>query len=523
PAPEPTRTPNPARANVLPPLRPPQVDPSAPTERNARFADSTQRDRPHNDAERLPRTRDPGPARAPRKLTVTRVAALRSRQLTRDGLQHFHRAASADGADKSGLTSLTYAVMANYASDAAIAVSLANTLFFAAATGESKSKVALYLLITVAPFAVIAPLIGPLLDRIQRGRRLALAGSFVGRALLAVVMALNFDTWELYPAALGILVLTKSFGVLKSSVMPRVLPPNVSLVKSNSRITVFGLVGTTVVGALASGIAFVTGSGGALFFSAAVMVAGAWLCMRIPAWVEVTEGEVPTTLVFTHADERAAARPRKGRAKKQPLGRSVLASLWGTGTTRVLTGFITLFIAFVAKVHADNGLLYAATLGVVGAAAGLGNFAGNVVGARMHLGKPEMVIIWCAVAALALTIVAAVIPGLATAALVTLVGAIASALSKVSLDATMQRDLPEAARASAFGRSETVLQLAWVLGGAFGVLLPPTYWVGFTVIAVILALGTAQTLLTNRGSTLLPGLGGARRPQRGSAAANYLR
>ncbi|MGZ6807750.1 MAG: MFS transporter, partial [Mycobacteriaceae bacterium] len=327
----------------------------------------------------------------------------------------------------------------------------------------------------------------------------------------------------LYPAALGILVLTKSFGVLKSSVMPRVLPPNVSLVKSNSRITVFGLVGTTVVGALASGIAFVTGSGGALFFSAAVMVAGAWLCMRIPAWVEVTEGEVPTTLVFTHADERAAARPRKGRAKKQPLGRSVLASLWGTGTTRVLTGFITLFIAFVAKVHADNGLLYAATLGVVGAAAGLGNFAGNVVGARMHLGKPEMVIIWCAVAALALTIVAAVIPGLATAALVTLVGAIASALSKVSLDATMQRDLPEAARASAFGRSETVLQLAWVLGGAFGVLLPPTYWVGFTVIAVILALGTAQTLLTNRGSTLLPGLGGTRRPQRGSAAANYVR
>jgi MFS family permease len=523
PAPEPPRTPDSTRTNVLPPLRPPQADPSAPIERHARFADRTQHDRPQNDTERLPRTRDPGPARAPRKLTVTRVAALRSRQLTRDGLQHFHRVASADGADESGLTSLTYAVMANYASDAAIAVSLANTLFFAAATGESKSKVALYLLITVAPFAVIAPLIGPLLDRIQRGRRLALAGSFVGRALLAVVMALNFDTWELYPAALGILVLTKSFGVLKSSVMPRVLPPNVSLVKSNSRITVFGLVGTTVVGALASGIAVVTGSGGALFFSAAVMVAGAWLCMRIPAWVEVTEGEVPTTLVFTHADERAAARPRKGRAKKQPLGRSVLASLWGTGTTRVLTGFITLFIAFVAKVHADNGLLYAATLGVVGAAAGLGNFAGNVVGARMHLGKPEMVIIWCAVAALALTIVAAVIPGLATAALVTLVGAIASALSKVSLDATMQRDLPEAARASAFGRSETVLQLAWVLGGALGVLLPPTYWIGFTVIAVILALGTAQTLLTNRGSTLLPGLGGARRPQRGAAAANYVR
>ena len=46
-----------------------------------------------------------------------------------------------------------------------VAVALANTLFFAAASAESKSKVALYLLITIAPFAVIAPLIGPALDR----------------------------------------------------------------------------------------------------------------------------------------------------------------------------------------------------------------------------------------------------------------------------------------------------------------------------------------------------------------------
>jgi MFS family permease len=59
---------------------------------------------------------------------------------------------------------------------------LANTLFFAAATAESKTNVALYLLITVAPFAVVAPVIGPLLDRLQRGRRAALAVAFVGRA-----------------------------------------------------------------------------------------------------------------------------------------------------------------------------------------------------------------------------------------------------------------------------------------------------------------------------------------------------
>ncbi len=106
----------------------------------------------------------------------------------------FHRAATADGADKSGLTALTYPVMANFAADAAMAVALANTLFFAAASGESKSKVALYLLITIAPFAVIAPLIGPALDRFQHGRRVALAMSFVLRTVLAVVLIANYDS-----------------------------------------------------------------------------------------------------------------------------------------------------------------------------------------------------------------------------------------------------------------------------------------------------------------------------------------
>ena len=110
--------------------------------------------------------------------------------------------------------------MMTYAVDAAVAVALANTLFFAAATAESKTNVALYLAITVAPFAVVAPVIGPLLDRLQRGRRTALAVSFGGRAVLAVVMAFGYDSWVLYPAALGAMVLSKSFVVLKAAVTP---------------------------------------------------------------------------------------------------------------------------------------------------------------------------------------------------------------------------------------------------------------------------------------------------------------
>ena len=191
----------------------------------------------------------------PRKLTVTRVAAMRSRELTNKGIATFRRAAKADGADKSGLTALTYAMMANFATDAAIAVALANTLFFSAATGEDKTKVALYLLITIAPFAVIAPLIGPMLDRLQRGRRHR-AGDVVRAADGAGGdPGVQLRQLGAVSGGAGMMVLSKSFSVLKIAVTPRVLPPEIDLVRVNSRLTVFGLIGGTIGAGAVAGAA----------------------------------------------------------------------------------------------------------------------------------------------------------------------------------------------------------------------------------------------------------------------------
>ena len=124
-------------------------------------------------------------------------------------------------------------------------------------------------------------------------------------------------------------------------------------------------------------------------------------------------------------------------------------------------------------------------LGVIAAAAGIGSFLGNAVGARLQFGSPDQVVIGCLTAALLTVVLAAVLPGLVTAAAVGLVGATASSLAKVSLDAVIQDDVPDESRASAFGRSETILQLGWVFGGAIGVLLPTEYWIGFTVMAAM--------------------------------------
>ena len=280
-------------------------------------------------------------------------------------------------------------------------------------------------------------------------------------------MAFQYDTWVLYPAALGTLVLSKSFVVLKAAVTPRVLPEAITLVTTNSRLTTFGLAAGGVFGGIAAGVAWLWGSAGALIYTALLAVAGTVLCLRIPKWVESTAGEVPATLRAT----------RRGR--RTPMSRSVVVALWGNGAIRVLTGFLTLFVAFVIKQTDAEPTQQLLLIGIVGAAAGVGAFVGNAAGSRPRaLSERGRAVVrgrggrgggrWrrrC--------------PASRTAAVVGLVGATASALAKVSLDAVIQRDLPEESRASAFGRSETVLQLAWVTGGALGVLLPhDTFWIG---------------------------------------------
>ena len=61
-------------------------------------------------------------------------------------------------------------------------------------------------------------------------------------------MVAHYDDAWLYPAALGVLVLSKSHNVLRAAVVPRVLPPALSLTSANARLSVFGLVTAGVAG-----------------------------------------------------------------------------------------------------------------------------------------------------------------------------------------------------------------------------------------------------------------------------------
>jgi MFS family permease len=432
-----------------------------------------------------PPTAPPG---TPRKLTVTRVAAVRSRELTAATVRRVQHASRADGAGESGLTQLLWVNALHMAGDAMIAVSLAGTLFFAAASGAQRGNVALYLLVTMAPFAVLAPVIGPALDRLQRGRRWAIAGSLAGRAVLAVVMAAHFHDFWLYPAALGTLVLSKALNVLRAAVVPRVLPPGLPLTSANSRLSIFGLLTAALFGALAAGVAKTFGFQPELWVTAAVFVVGTVLAVRLPHHVDVSAGEEPADVLRT---EPVGAVGRRGR---RTVSVHVTTALRANAALRLLGGFLTIFSAFLVEATVPNGWRATLTLGGIAAAAGVGSILGTAVGSKLRGVTPERLVLVSAAIAAGVTVVAAIFYGLWMAAVVAGVSAVTNALGKVALDAIIQRDVPDSQRASAFARSETVLQLAWVVGGALGIALPPIGWLGFTVTAGLLVLAVGLVL-----------------------------
>ena len=113
----------------------------------------------------------------------------RPRELSTRVARRVRAAARADGAHTSGLSALISVHTLHAAGDALVAVALAGTLFFAVPIDEARSRVALYLVLTMLPFSLLVPVAGPLLDRFPHGRRTVLAVTTGGRGLLTWVMA----------------------------------------------------------------------------------------------------------------------------------------------------------------------------------------------------------------------------------------------------------------------------------------------------------------------------------------------
>lgn len=616
------------------------------------------------------------------------------------------RATHAHGAGESGLGKLIELHAVNSAGDMMITVALASTVFFSVPTDEARGRVALYLAITLAPFALLAPVIGPLLDRIPHGRRAAMASAMLTRALLALTMAdvVSGGGLELYPAALGVLVASKAYGVVRSAVVPRLLPPRFSLVKANSRVTLGGLLATGLAAPIGAGL-HQLGPAWPLYGACAVFTMGTILCFTLPHKVDSAKGEARAHVIahpphlrsHDHGPTRAphhATRPgqprgaiaaeatepagatatavveptpdtapagapegtpagaspqatatedqpanadaepattsatgsaadagpdadaagradaatetagateagtrdeagagagpaavtaaaststtagarattgtsttgtstaiaeggatvdpdppaaredvaredaaredvaREGAAEgtagarvtagarevvpyaggaahadwdeepiKRPglrnVGSSVLHAWPANATMRTLSGFLTLFLAFMLREHPLSGLSPELSLGIVAVSAGAGNALGTAIGAGLRARGPELIIVAVLTTSLATAITAAVLYSQVAVAALAAVAGLSQALGKLSLDALIQRDVPENVRTSAFARSETALQMSWVVGGAIGIALPLNGVLGMSTAVCFLALGWLGTV-----------------------------
>lgn len=396
-----------------------------------------------------------------------------ARGTTRAGryaLSQARRASEAHGAAESGMSRLIQMHVFNTAGDAAVAISLAGSLFFAVPTGEARGQVALFLGLTMLPFAIVAPLIGPFLDRFAHGRRWAIGATMAIRAFLCWVLASSVDDGSplVFAAALGVLVSSKAYGVTRAAAVPRLLPRDFTLVKANGRVSLSGIIGASISAPIA-GLASLAGSEWSLRYAFVLFVVATICAIRLPAAVDSSEGE--GELAWRGKE---GSRSRRGRLRTRIPGPVAFALRANLGPW-FLSGFLLMFVAFLLRdpdVRPDSGLGAGVMIGIVVGAAGLGRTLGTVTASSLSRITPAVAVVAALLAGAAATLVAALFYGVWSLALLGLVAGLSQAIAKFSLDATVQHHVPALVQASAFGRSDTTCQLAWVIGGFVGIALP---------------------------------------------------
>jgi len=411
------------------------------------------------------------------------------------------KAAGAQGADKSGLNRLIEMHAFNTAGDAAVAIALAGSLFFSMpGTGgeSSRSQVALFLFMTMLPFAFVAPLLGPFLDRFAHGRRWAIGATMAVRAFLCWVLASALVTNSplMFPAALGVLVMSKAYGTTRAAAVPRLLPEGFTLVRGNGRVSMAGMAGVALSAPIA-GLCTLMGPDWVLRYAALLFVVATVLAILLPAKVDHSEGEA--TMSFRGDDtqpfRRAAyddedpppPKPARTVRMKVRMPPSVAFALRANCAPKFLYGFLLMFFSFLLQAHPFEGWNPTLLLGIVAGGAGTGNFLGVVAASLLKGIKPQITVTAVLVLDAGIALVCALFYNVLTLALLGIVVGLGASLAKFSLDSTIQRDVPPKVHASAFARSDTTLQLAWVVGGFVGIALPLNatlaLWVVFAALA----------------------------------------
>ena len=482
-------------------------------------------------------------------MSASQTAGRASAAAGRGASRTLHKMTSAQGAGRTGLAQLIELCAAGSVGDGFVAVALAGTLFFSASVTEARGRVALALLITMAPFALLAPFVGPMLDRVQHGRRYIMIGTVLARGLLCWGMAgavQHNDTLTLLPAAFGVLLLQKVYSVTRASVTPRLLPREITLVTANARCALASLIATTIGVPVAAGIDALAGghAGGAawvLRVGTIVYLLAMIPGIRLPSGVDEPAAdpaaEVPGSPGLAAAAggarlgdamagrlgnghgpgagvagdgagshpgrERTAGGQQRRRHRKlfpRPVGPVVGEALGANITLRAYSGFMIFFLAFILRTVHFGGVSDHLALGEMITAVAIGGFIGTAIGAALRSRAPQVIVFGMLTITLVVTALCALYFGLWAAVIVAFAAAAGQTLVKLALDSIVQREISADVRSSTFAASETLHQLSWVLGGLIGLLMSITGSgvAGLSVAAGGLALSLGSLVLARR-------------------------
>jgi predicted MFS family arabinose efflux permease len=361
-----------------------------------------------------------------------------------------------------GLNRLTVAWAFAGVADALVAVSLAGSLFFNLSPAASRDQVLLYLVINMAPFALLAPFIGPAIDRYGAGHRLIAAGLFALRGVFAAALAFFLFDLTLYFFALALLIAGKASGVTRQALVPGLVSAPDQLLAANARLARLGTIAAAIGGAVGAPVMALTSPSVTLGMACAVFVAAAAVAMRLPTTPPAAD--IPSAVAYEELNTP-----------------TIVATAWAFTVIRAAVGFFVVGLAFALRRASEPAWMYGATV----AAYGVGTFAGLIIAPllRRRYGEDRLT----AGALVALAVVALFGALGASRSLVLIVATVlgtAAAIGRQGFDAMVQTRAPEAVRGRAFARFETRFQVAWVAGAIVATAAGVAIQVSLAVVAV---------------------------------------
>jgi len=365
------------------------------------------------------------------------------------------------------IRSLTITHALDDIADGFLNIALLGSLFFSVSLEASRDRILLYLVLTVAPLAVIAPLVAPLLERTRAGFRATMVTTELLRAIAALALVSSLKSPAFYPLVFVVLLSRKVYALARTAILPNLVPTPDRLADASGYLSRAG----TIAGGL-----------GTLIGGAVLGLVNAELVPLIA---------VPVFLVAAFTAHRIPTASLSAQPGSRYVQVEVPAEVRRAGLAvcgmRASNGALAYLLAFAIKRGGVNTWVFVVAL----AAAGIGSFIGTLITGSLHRRLvPSQVVSLVLLVPGAVTALSVISAGNFGIVVVALSIGLGSSVATRTMDA-MYGQVPDVARGRAISANELRFQLSNVTGAVLAVMLTPSPRLGIFVVAIVLLVSGA--------------------------------